>query len=129
MFFKVRYEDGTEFTSKGNYKDTKWKDIPDDKNIRAIYFFLPDNNILTLHDYESYNHIIEATQDIYNSNKFTIRYQYLMCKKGDKVISYRITLFQNKDARYRIGDITRREYNFGKEYNNKPTKGWKKGIK
>ena len=127
MLYRVRFDDGSIFEGGNTYKETKWLEIPD-KKIKAISFYLPDGNILTLRNYEEYNHIIEATQDVYKSNKFTIRYQYLMGKKENKVISYRITLFQSQDSRYKIGDITRREYEYGKEYNGKATSGWHKGI-
>lgn len=128
MFFKVWFTDSTTFISNGNYKKPNWTNIPN-KQIKAIAFTLPDGNFITLQNYEKFNHFCEATQDIYGSNKFTLRYQYIMGMKKDKVTSYRITLFQGNNNRYKLGDITRREYEFGKEYNNKPTKGWKKGIK
>jgi hypothetical protein len=128
MLYQVQFEDGSIYNGGNSYKETKWNDIPD-KSIKQIAFTLPDGNLLVLRGYEKFNHFCEATQDIYGSNKFTLRYQYLMGKLGDKVISYRITLFQIQDARYRIGDITRREYEYGKEYNNRPTNGWKEGIK
>ena len=127
--YKVLFADGSYFDGGNNYKNTKWLYIPKDKEIKQIVFALPDGNLLVLRDYEEYNHFIEATQNIYGDYKFTLRYQYLLGRKGDKIISYRITLFQTKDSRYSIGDITRREYEWGKEYNNKPTKGWKKGIR
>ena len=127
MLYKVHFKDGTEFVSNGNYTDTKWKDVPD-KEIRSINIVLPDGNILTLHGCEAYNYIVEGTQDFYGSNKFTLCYQYLMGRIGNKVMSYRITLFQSKDSRYKLGDITRRVYEFGKEDNGKPSRGWKKGI-
>ena len=128
MLYQVQFENGSVYDGGDSYRETKWNDIPD-KSIRQIVFHLPDGNALVLKEYDEFNHFCEATQDIYGSNKFTLRYQYLMGKLGDKVISYRITLFQTKDARYKIGDITRREYEWGKEYNNKPTKGWKKGLR
>ena len=127
MLYQITFIDGTKYDGGMSYKETLWKEIPD-KEIREISFRLPDGNWITLKGYESYNHIVEATQDVYGSNKFTLRYQYLMGKVGNKTHSYRITLFQTKDDRYRIGDITRREFEYGKEYNNQPTQGWKKGI-
>lgn len=128
MLYQVQFNDGSSYNGGNNYKETKWNDMPK-KNIKQIAFRLPDSNLLVLRGYKEYNHFCEATQDVYGSNKFTLRYQYLMGRIGDKVISYRITLFEGKNNRYKLGDITRREYEYGKEYNQKPTKGWKKGIK
>lgn len=127
MLYQVMFRDGTTFDGGNSYKETNWNKIPD-KQIKQIGFRLPDGNWLTLRGYEAYNHFIEATQDVYGSNKFTLRYQYLMGKLNGKVVSFRVSLFQTKDSKYRIGDITRREYIFGKEYANKPTKGWKQGV-
>lgn len=127
MLYRVRFKDGTVFNGGKQYKDTKWNEIPD-KEILAITFSLPNGDFLTLKDYEEYNHFYEATQDVYGSNKFTLRYRYLLGRTENKVTSYRITLFHTKDDKYRIGDITRREYEYGKEYSGKPTKGWKKGV-
>jgi len=127
MLFQVQFNDGSSYQGGEDYKNTKWLSIPD-KQIRQIAFSLPDGNLLVLRGYDEFNHFCEATQDVYNSTKFTIRYQYLMGRLGDKVISYRVTLFEGKNNKFKIGDITRREYEWGKEYNQKPTKGWKKGI-
>ena len=128
MLYKILFSDGSCYEGGEDYKDTKWSLIPEDKEIKQIAFTLPDGNMIVLRGYNEYNHVVEATQDVYGSNKFTLRYQYLMGKLGDKVISYRVTLFEGKNQRYRMGDLTRREYQWGHEYKNSPTKGWKKGI-
>ena len=100
------------------------------KAIKQISFRLPDGNWLTLKDYDEYNHIIEATRDFYGKKIISsIRFQYLMGRVENKVVSYRIVLFQSIDSKYKIGDITRREYEWGKEYSGKSTQGWKRGIK
>jgi hypothetical protein len=40
-----------------------------------------------------------------------IEYVYIMGKKENKVISYRITILpQHLDSKYRTGDITKREF-------------------
>ena len=127
MLYQVQFDDGSSYNGGESYKETLWNNMPD-KPIKQIAIHLPDENLLVLRGYNEYNHFIEATQDIYGSIKFTLRYQYLLGKLGDKVISYRITLFEGKNNRYKMGDLTRREYERGKEYKNSPTKGWKKGI-
>jgi len=134
MLYRIIFTDETDFIGI-SYKNTRWNKIPD-KSIKQINFFLPDGNIFTLHGFEEYNHFIEATNDFYagkknnqNVGKTILRFQYLMGRLGDKVVSYRITLYQSDTSKYKTGDITRRVYQFGKEYNGKPTLGWKKGIK
>ena len=128
MIYRVGFSDGSSFNGGENYEKTLWNSIPN-KPIKLIAFTLPDKNRLILQGYNEYNSFIEATQEIYGGNKRTLRYQYLLGRLNDKVISYRVTLFSSKkDSRYQLGDITRREYEWGKEYKNSPTKGWKKGI-
>jgi hypothetical protein len=127
MLYQVQFTNGKIFNGGDSYKVTNWKEMPD-LEIKSIAFLLPDGNLLVLKDYEEYNHIVEATQDVYGSTKFTLRYQYLMGRKNNKVTSYRIVLFETKDSKFKIGDITRREYEYGKEYSGSGTKGWKKGI-
>jgi hypothetical protein len=48
---------------------------------------------------------------------------------GDIVTSYRITLSTGKSDRYKVGDITVRQFPLGKEgVGRVPTYGWKNGI-
>ncbi len=134
MFFKVWFKDGTHFISNGNYMKTLWHIMPN-KPIQSISFRLPDGNYITLNGYEQYNHETEITQNFYGktgqkAGKPTIRCQYLKGKVKDKITCYRISLFQSPDSRYKVGDITRRELEWGKDDNGKkPTTGWKQGIK
>ena len=127
MLFKVRFNDGSVFNGRNDIKESLWNEIPD-KEIKAVIFTLPDGNILILKDYEAYGNMFEATRNFYGSNAYKVRYRYFLGKKRDKTISYRLTLFENKDSRFKIGDITRREYDFGKEWYGKPYADWKKGI-
>ena len=135
VLFQVVFTDGTNFLGGNSYFETKWKEIPD-KSIKQISFSLPDNNIIVLHDYESYNHIVEVTQDVYagsknsqNLGRVMPRFQYFMGRQGDKVLSYRVSLYQpKKESKYKLGDLTRRVYSYGTEYNGQVTTGWKRGI-
>ena len=133
--YKVIFVDGTTYEC-GNYYDNIWKSMPD-KPIKQVNFVLPDGNLFVMHSYAAYNYIVEATTDIYagaknsqNIGKVVLRYQYFMGRKGDKVCSYRVSLYVpiKKTAKYLAGDITRRIYEFGKEYNGQPTTGWKGKI-
>lgn len=131
MLYKIKFKDDTIFNGGNSLKDSKWNEIPENKEIESLIYSLPDGNLIILREYEAYNHLVEATQNFYGSDnvKETIRAIYLMGLEKGVVTSYRITLYEIKDSKYKIGDITRREYPIGKEYYGAPTRGWKKGIK
>ena len=102
MLYQVVFDDKSIFKGGDSYKNTNWVNIPD-KFIKQISFALPDGNFITLQGYEAYNHFIEATQDFYgvtgkSKGKPTIRFQYLRGKIKNKIISFRISLFQTKDS-------------------------------
>ena len=111
--------------------DSKWNDIPD-KGIVCLEYFISDNASIVLKDFDEYNHLIEATKALYGPKgtdfKSKLHNIYIMGKKGNKVISYRIALLGDKSSdRYRQGDITKRELDVGKEFRGRPTIHWKKG--
>jgi hypothetical protein len=65
-------------------------------------------------------------------DKHSGKWKYVMGLKNGIVSSYRIALGgTNGQDRYQSGDITKRSYPKGKEYNGKPIAdfAWKKGIK
>ena len=113
--FNAILKSGKPFVGGSSYYDTKWLEI--NEPIERIYYRLPDNNFLILHGYEKYFHLVEATTDLTGKNKgkTKIRNVYLMGKKENKVDSYRITLFESEDSRYKIGDIVRRTFNIEDE--------------
>ena len=123
--FTVIFEDGSNFIGGTDYFKTKWLEIPD-KKIKRIFYKLPTNDYICLDGYEKYFHMVEATKDwakigknkieiIKDLNKPKIEYAYIMGKLKDKVISYRVTLSNKKDDRFRIGDITMRIFNINDE--------------
>lgn len=109
--FLVIFEDGGKFIGGKNYFDTKWKEIPN-KRISKIFYRLPDGNYLFLNGYDKYYHMIEAIIDINGreQGKTKIQYAYIMGQKRNKVTSYRITLYNKPNDRYKMGDILRREF-------------------
>ncbi len=127
----AEFNDGTSFEG-GTISDTKWLNIPN-KKIKRIFYRLPDGNFLCLEDYEKYFHMIEATVDMTGKEKgkTNIEYAYIMGKRGRVVTSYRIALFKQTschhgDSRYKLGDITRREYEINSDKIIKLNKkGWK----
>ena len=122
--FQVVFEDDSVFKGGTEFTDTKWLQIPN-KKIKRVFYKLPDDNFLCLSGYENYFHMCEATQDWMRmtGNKSTrlnvkprIEYAYIMGRKNDIVTSYRITLFHEKNNKYKIGDIVRREFNINDKF-------------
>jgi len=114
--FSVVFEDGSLFVGGTSYFESKWLEIPN-KKIKRIFYRLPNNDYICLGGYEKYFHMIEATQDLTGplKGKVKLHYAYIMGKLKDKVISYRITLFNNENDKYRIGDITMRIFDINNE--------------
>jgi hypothetical protein len=113
--FQVVFKDGTYFSGGTDYKDTKWLEIPD-KPIKRIFYKLPNNDYICLDNYDSYLHIVEVTKDLMGKRKgiINLEYAFIIGLKNNKITSYRITLMQRKEERYKLSDITIRE--FTKEY-------------
>ena len=134
LLYQVIFKDGTKFDGGSSIYDSKWNEIPN-KEIKLIKYVLPDGNFIVLHDYKAYAYVIEATMDFYGPSKMQKEHRihnvYLMgLNYCDEVVSYRITLRDEDKQRYRIGDITRRQFNKGKEFRGKPVGNhvWKRGI-
>ena len=109
--FIIIFEDESYFLGGTSYFDTGWLEMPL-KKISRIFYKLPTGDYICLHGYDKYFHMIEALEDITGEKKGIIRlqYAYIMGKKGNKVISYRITLISKEDDKFRHGDITTREF-------------------
>jgi hypothetical protein len=97
--YTIIFADESKFIG-GDYKHTKWNEIPN-KKIKRIFYSLPDGDHLTLSGYEEYYHMIEATQDLTGKNRgvVTLRYAYLMGKVGTKVVIYKIDLETRQGTR------------------------------
>ena len=133
MLYKAIFLDGSEFEGGNSVFNTKWTSIPNDKGIKEVHYFLSDGNKIVLKDYEAYNHIVEATRDIYGPKGMKLQFKlhnvYIMGLKNNIVTSYRISLKGKKGQdKYLAGDITKRESPLGKEFRGHPTVNWKKGI-
>jgi len=129
LSFIAHYENDE--TVQGNplgSKDSLWTSLPN-KPIKALEYLLPQaNDSIKLSGYEEYLHMIEAV--IPMGRNALIENVYLMGRIGNKIVSYRITILQRKSVnRYRIGDITVRVLQKGKEYRGGTTSGWLPGLK
>lgn len=114
--FKVIFEDGTNFIGGTNYFETKWLEIPL-KKIKRIFYKLPTNDYILLDKYEKYFHMVEALKDITGKEKGIVKlqYTYIMGQRDNKVTSYRITLFNKGNDKFKQGDITVRVFNINDE--------------
>ena len=114
--FIIIFEDGSNFTGGTNYFETKWLEIPF-KKIKRIFYLLPSMDTICLDGYDKYFHMVEATTDLNGrlAGQTILRYAYIMGQKGNKVVSYRITLFNRENDKFRTGDITVREFNINDE--------------
>lgn len=116
--FTIIFQDGSNFVGGNNYFETKWLNIPIKKAIKRIFYRLPNNDYLCLSDYDSYFRMSEACKDLTGKNRGIVRiqYDYIMGKKEDKVTCYRITLHEEKDARYKTNDITTRIFDINDKF-------------
>ena len=121
--FIAYLKSGKQYIGNSHYFDPKWKDIQE--KVDRVFFRLPDGNLFVLHSYEKYLFLVEGVKDLTGKNrgKLRVEYLYFMGLRKGIVDSYRVTMFEKANQRYKIGDITKRQYNW-EEIKNKYT-GWK----
>jgi len=124
--FIAHFEDET---IKGNplgSRDSLWTSLPN-KPIKALEYTLPHaKDSIKLSGYEEYLHMVEVCLPM--GGNAMIEHVYLMGRIGTKVTSYRITILQRKaNDRFKVGDITVRVLDKGREYNGGATSGWRVG--
>jgi hypothetical protein len=112
--YYITYEDGTKFRG-GDYLNSLWGEIEDKLIIDWSYFI--GGFEFTLRGYEAYNHLV--TKVNYMGGIEDVLEVILMAKIEDRVEMLKIDL--------KTGDTTLHKAQFGKEYQDKPTSGWKRG--
>jgi len=134
--YSIVFDDESHFIGGNSYFDTKWDNVPD-KKIKRLFYKLPGGDYLTLAGYEKYFHMVEGLKDwarvskitgkiSTSKNKTDLQYVYIMGKIKDKVVSYRITLFNNLSDKYKVGDITKRIYEVSDKFiQGLNSNGWK----
>lgn len=125
--YVVIFEDGQQFVGGSDFFDTKWREIPN-KQISRIFYNLPSGDCICLNGYEKYYHMIEAIKDFtgHEKGKIKLQYAYIMGKKKNIVTSYRITLFQEQNDKYKLGDIVVRNFDINNDkIKGLNPKGWK----
>jgi hypothetical protein len=116
MNYIIQFCDG-EIWKGGNIDNSHWNEMPN-KNIAGITFYLGDKKI-ELKNYSSYNLLIVHAFNLV-SKQNTIIKVILMAEENKKVNKFEFDLIHNI-LHYSIGELN-------KEFNNKPTTGWKTGI-
>ena len=127
QIFKVTFIDEEEFIG-GTLEAPKWNKCPD-KGIVSLETNLPFADKITLSGYVKYNFFIGIIKTL-NNGMTTINHMYVLgCNEKNMVTSYRITLVGGDTSKYKVGDMTVRQFPFGQEGMGKTaTSGWKKGI-
>ena len=116
--YYILFEDKTKFLGGTNLKNTKWSEIPN-KKIKAIFYKMPYNDCIVLSGYDSYYHMVEVVKDlnVKNANTTKIEYTYIMGKKDDEVICYKIAQCKKqKTIKHEIGDVFVKKYNINNEW-------------
>lgn len=108
--YTIIFEDKSVFLGGKDYFSTHWLDIPINKKIKRIFYKLPNGDCLCLEGYDKYFHMLEACKDLTGKNKGIVRIQhaYIIGFKYNEARSYRITLNNSKDDKFKLGDITTR---------------------
>lgn len=112
--YNILFSDQSTFQG-GTLKNSRWTWIPD-KPISEWTYTLFEKPIV-LKGYEAYNHLLEKV-NVFGSEK--VLKVILMGKKGNNVDCIEIDLQNSK--------ISKTVKEFGSEYLNKPTLGWKIGV-
>lgn len=114
--YKIIFEDDSNF--EGNSFEGSWNKIPD-KKIKKIEYKI-GNKTLIFEGFEQYNHVVKLGFGINNNKIAGVLAIYLLGKNRNKVHRRILNFVENK--------LEKNIVKWGKEYNNKPHVGWKKGL-
>jgi hypothetical protein len=114
--YSVIFEDNSEFFG-GIPANSKWDEMPN-KPIQSIEYSLLHKKII-LTNYEAYNHLVERAQNLLSGQNFITKV-LLMAKKQNKVLIIVFDFIKNS--------VYLQNVEFGKEYYNKSSSGWKQGL-
>ncbi len=118
-YFKAKYTDN-ELIGQNLY-DTGWKDLP--HGIVKMSYYLSNGMVIEIPSlFKEYLHLVEVSQAVFEDKK-VFHYVYIKGKvTNDKVISYRISLKEDKKNNINIGDV------FISEEVSMKSNHWKKAI-
>jgi len=111
----VIFEDNTRFIG-GDLQNSKWSLMPDKPIKEIIYRFFSTK--ISFSNYEAYNHLVEHAYINFNSKQITK--SILLTKNNNTVIRLVVDYIAQT---YYIDSVQ-----FGKEYYQAATKGWKRGL-
>ena len=124
--FEAIFKDGSSFKG-GTLASPGWAKCPEE--IFSLGVKLPFGDQIVIKDYEKFNFFIGATKNL-NDGKVIVRHIFLLGLREAVVNSYRITLISPNNDKYKVGDITVRNFPYGKEgMGRTSTSGWKNGAK
>ena len=94
--YTIIFKDNTRFYG-GDYKNTKWLEIPN-KPIQSILYSIPFEKFIVLKDFDKYYHFIEVTMDLNGEKKGKnkLEYSYLIGKKDNNYTIHKINLQTGK---------------------------------
>ena len=121
--YTVIFENGTNYEG-GDLENSRWNDMPDLPIIRLEYSFPSlskenkEGQTALMEGYDSYNHLVERI----NIQAKEIINKVILLGKIDQQVS--IITYDCKTKK-----ISQSTAEFGKEYEGKPSTGWKIGIK
>ncbi len=119
--YTVIFEDNTKYLGGENYYNIGWFNVPQ-KKIKQILYRFPNNNVIQLEGYDNYYQYVEVIKILTGKErgKISPEYAYLIGKKNNEVIRYRISLKDKNEKikieRFNIADREISKLNF---------KGWK----
>jgi len=113
MIYQIIFNNNEVFNGGDSLFETKWKEIPENKKIRTIIYFIPTQAGLMLSGFKRIYHYVEAVKDLNGSEsgKIKIEYTYLIIERDNKYIQYRINQkngdievnILEQDSKYIIG--------------------------
>lgn len=118
--YELIFNDGVRYLSPDiRRNDPGWANEFCEKPIKELKFYLPDERILILCNFEAYNFFVECSESIFGGN-IKIDAFYFCGKYHDKVLMWKVDI---KNRR-----IVKTLSKFGEEYVGTPTRGWRPGI-
>jgi hypothetical protein len=92
MIYQIVFNSGETYDGGNSLFETKWKEIPKDKKIRTIIYFIPTGAGLVLSEFRKIYHYVEGVEDLNGaeSGKIRIEFSYLIIERDDKYIQYQI---------------------------------------
>jgi hypothetical protein len=89
--FKIVFNDNSIFEG-GNYTQTKWLEIPQDKKIRTLFYLLPTGDYLGIGGFKRVYQYVEVVEDLNGEErgKKKIDFICLIIERDNQYIQYKI---------------------------------------